>query len=218
MNALACKVIQVRTYLNMISVGDILTLQTLLIPGIRCEMEMNECASVPCKNGGTCQDAIGKFMCYCNVGFFGDDCGIVGKYKATSSIDDPLAVTAQYFYLHLPLIASKGACYEDTTLGKYGQITWPQAVHSTIVNKSCPYGPAYPGQIGLAFRPCKVINNAVVWGEPDHSNCKEVRFHFPPEISVLFGSSSLDLDCRSVFLHGCHFSWVQLKLRDSWLN
>jgi hypothetical protein len=65
-----------------------------------------------------------------------------------------------------------GVCFEDTTLGKYGEITWPEVTHSVLVNKTCPFGGLDGSRV--AYRYCNVINNAVVWGEPDYTRCKEV--------------------------------------------
>lgn len=36
--------------------------------GVTCQTQVNECASAPCKNGGTCQDKIGYFVCACPPG------------------------------------------------------------------------------------------------------------------------------------------------------
>ena len=40
----------------------------------------NECASIPCLNGGTCVDGVNRYDCSCRPGFAGDDCqtGIKG--------------------------------------------------------------------------------------------------------------------------------------------
>ena len=53
-------------------VGDgflhaLLTLQ-LSLPDI------DECASSPCQNGGTCTDAVNSYTCACVDGYNGDDC------------------------------------------------------------------------------------------------------------------------------------------------
>ena len=39
----------------------------------------NECGSNPCRNGATCEDKVGDFMCHCVHGYSGDTCD-VGKY------------------------------------------------------------------------------------------------------------------------------------------
>ena len=39
--------------------------------GIRCEVNINECGSNPCANGGTCMDLINSFKCDCLPGFTG---------------------------------------------------------------------------------------------------------------------------------------------------
>ena len=38
--------------------------------------DINECASNPCVNGGTCKDEIGQYVCACPGGFSGNNCEI----------------------------------------------------------------------------------------------------------------------------------------------
>lgn len=46
------------------------TLHWLVIPFI----DINECSSNPCKNGGTCADGIHEYTCICIDGFQGSTC------------------------------------------------------------------------------------------------------------------------------------------------
>ena len=39
--------------------------------GLRCQTDVNECASTPCANGGTCGDGINRFTCVCVAGYSG---------------------------------------------------------------------------------------------------------------------------------------------------
>lgn len=34
--------------------------------GQNCDVEINECSSTPCQNGGTCIDDVGNYTCQCN--------------------------------------------------------------------------------------------------------------------------------------------------------
>lgn len=40
----------------------------------RCEMEINECESNPCRNGGSCLDRFNMFVCECPPGYSGPIC------------------------------------------------------------------------------------------------------------------------------------------------
>jgi len=37
-------------------------------------LDINECASDPCKNGGECKDEINQFTCTCAEGWTGNTC------------------------------------------------------------------------------------------------------------------------------------------------
>ena len=41
--------------------------------GENCEMEINECQSHPCQNGGTCIDLVGHYICSCPPGTLGEN-------------------------------------------------------------------------------------------------------------------------------------------------
>jgi hypothetical protein len=42
--------------------------------GANCASDVNECASVPCQNGGTCVDGVSMFTCTCVTGWEGPTC------------------------------------------------------------------------------------------------------------------------------------------------
>uniref|UniRef100_A0A8C2XCD3 Sushi, nidogen and EGF like domains 1 n=1 Tax=Cyclopterus lumpus TaxID=8103 RepID=A0A8C2XCD3_CYCLU len=42
--------------------------------GRRCQIDVDECASHPCQNGGTCEDQINSFLCRCPPGYTGIQC------------------------------------------------------------------------------------------------------------------------------------------------
>jgi len=88
--------------------------------GAQCEIQLNECASDPCKNGGTCVDGIQSFSCLCLPTFSGSICenpvnisisclnggtlnsenaffqGLIGKYYITIGIDPYIPTSTDF--------------------------------------------------------------------------------------------------------------------------
>ena len=48
----------------------------LIIVSFVIIVDVNECASNPCQNGGTCHDKFHSFNCTCPSGYFGTLCEI----------------------------------------------------------------------------------------------------------------------------------------------
>lgn len=44
--------------------------------GVRCDLDVDECLSHPCRNNGTCINLINDFECRCAPGYTGKDCSI----------------------------------------------------------------------------------------------------------------------------------------------
>lgn len=44
---------------------------------LRCQVNLDDCAGMPCQNGGTCVDGANAYSCDCPDGFEGTDCEIV---------------------------------------------------------------------------------------------------------------------------------------------
>lgn len=37
-------------------------------------LDLDECSSAPCVNGGSCEDEINGYLCKCSAGYFGINC------------------------------------------------------------------------------------------------------------------------------------------------
>ncbi len=48
--------------------------------GRLCEININECLSQPCQNGGTCQDRENAYLCFCSKGTAGAYFTVMGKH------------------------------------------------------------------------------------------------------------------------------------------
>lgn len=44
--------------------------------GACCELEIDECESRPCQNGGVCKDLAAGYSCSCSQGFTGESCEV----------------------------------------------------------------------------------------------------------------------------------------------
>lgn len=54
----------------------LLPLPTFMFTGVTCEIQIDECQSQPCLNGGRCHDDAEGFACICLSGFQGHRCEI----------------------------------------------------------------------------------------------------------------------------------------------
>uniref|UniRef100_A0A8K9XMS0 Delta-like protein n=1 Tax=Oncorhynchus mykiss TaxID=8022 RepID=A0A8K9XMS0_ONCMY len=44
--------------------------------GANCQINIDDCASVPCQNAGTCQDNVDDYTCSCTLGYAGKNCSV----------------------------------------------------------------------------------------------------------------------------------------------
>ena len=53
----------------------------ILILGLRCEKNINDCFGIPCKHGGRCTDGNNNFSCDCDDDWLGNTCEIKNLCK-----------------------------------------------------------------------------------------------------------------------------------------
>ncbi|XP_056141186.1 delta-like protein B [Lampris incognitus] len=44
--------------------------------GANCQVNVDDCASAPCQNAGTCQDGLNDYTCSCTLGYAGKNCSV----------------------------------------------------------------------------------------------------------------------------------------------
>ena len=66
--------------------GLLLTAAVALLVVVRCETDIDECASDPCRNNGTCTDRVAGYRCNCTANYTGVDCHVsVSGYEGCSA-------------------------------------------------------------------------------------------------------------------------------------
>ena len=88
--------------------------------------DIDECASSPCQNGGTCVDGVNSYTCNCDVGYAGKNCetgNILNIYPlATAVLLDKFAdqnsinFTLSQKQFQLPGNAAKRLMYQNLVL------------------------------------------------------------------------------------------------------
>lgn len=71
------------------------------MPG-RCETEIDECQSNPCRNGGSCLDRFNMFVCECPPGYSGPTCDMNVCSLRVSSLVLDIHVKRCTFYICCP--------------------------------------------------------------------------------------------------------------------
>ena len=56
--------------------GLLLTAAVALLVVVRCETDIDDCASDPCRNNGTCTDRVAGYRCNCTANYTGVDCHV----------------------------------------------------------------------------------------------------------------------------------------------
>lgn len=49
----------------------------VVIVGVHCETDVDDCASQPCENGGQCVDQVNAYLCDCPQQWMGQTCNQV---------------------------------------------------------------------------------------------------------------------------------------------
>ena len=69
---------------NLQAVNDNNSYRCVCQPGYtdqNCQTNINECASNPCQNGGSCADQVNGFACTCTESYTGNNCEIEQQSK-----------------------------------------------------------------------------------------------------------------------------------------
>ena len=60
----------------MDGLGDYTCLCVAGFTGERCQSDVNECESMPCRNDAVCKDYVDSYTCTCASGFSGVNCQV----------------------------------------------------------------------------------------------------------------------------------------------
>lgn len=69
-----CKCITTISKYPVFYYHSLIVILNILIYIYRCEMEIDECQSNPCRNGGTCIDQLATYECICPEDYVGRQC------------------------------------------------------------------------------------------------------------------------------------------------
>ncbi|PWA18993.1 hypothetical protein CCH79_00004891 [Gambusia affinis] len=61
--------------------------------GAHCQINVNDCAKDPCRNGGTCRDLDGDYTCQCPSPYVGKQCQLL--YSNTAGCSEPLGMKSR---------------------------------------------------------------------------------------------------------------------------
>lgn len=107
--------------------------------GPRCEIDINECLSMPCQNDATCLDRIGEFTCICMPG---TSVNLTLTYTGTLNL---LLINVEFqttAYDYVDLLSKtcnvqRRFCYvitHHTVVIREGAISWNRKAQSTWVS------------------------------------------------------------------------------------
>ena len=82
--------------------GDILPLLLPLITELVVLTDINECASDPCQNNGSCTDMVNAYECSCEAGYNGTHCEN-GNSSHPFFYDSVIDLKALVFFLRLTI-------------------------------------------------------------------------------------------------------------------
>jgi hypothetical protein len=107
--------------------------------GTRCESDVNECASSPCRNGGTCFNGVNGFTCACPPGFSGVQCESDINECASSPCRNGGTCTngVGRFTCTCPEGFSGTSCEQSLWIVHYPQDSVCNGVWSFVAGKGC---------------------------------------------------------------------------------
>ena len=104
--------------------------------GVVCH-NINDCASEPCQNGGTCQDGLGTHSCTCVGGFTGDDCETCSPANAQPTVSG--SATNIRVHWQGEVSAWNDRPYRASDLGVFTQSNFEYEVQTSVNHRRDGY-------------------------------------------------------------------------------
>lgn len=146
------------------------------VPG-RCETEIDECQSNPCRNGGSCLDRFNMFVCECPPGYSGPTCDMNVCSLHVSSLALDIHVNRCTFYICCPTQTNPQDTFLQSTFLQTTEIETFVSVFHFITWHLCAYGLVRRKTHLVTFkqRPCSCLNG-LFWSPQTWQTMPEVSF------------------------------------------
>lgn len=190
-----------------------------------CADQIDDCLSLPCQNGGTCEDQLGKYVCHCEGTTTDKDCDIPGLPLVTTGVGvttilgDTATITCNVmgiynsvFWEHQYNGVNSVIDASDSSKYSGGTVSSPSlTIHNFTINDIGSYRCSARNSVGTAHSPTmafmdipksgfNVSTVSPILGQVGHSVTLicNVTSSYPPVASVTWEFDGSRIDTQSV--------------------